>query len=379
MAGERAFLTFKYGLRRAIATRYVTATGAFTTSKSWVNVINQHSLSFSFIRNTLLESFETPAMESASLLFPSLRIASDIRKVFKNNCCTTVNRLYQSFRKYVVAITPKPSLSARYLFKMSFRGFCAFLLESSAQLKGFFCYILPVRVAIKVTSIVSSCIDFPQIYTNNFFCWFDFRGLSFFNYVQPPSTKSVSNQVSTSSFPILILTIIICYLEGKLNTSFNSCQRQLVPIPPYSVGASIVPNRTTSRVWKRYKLAFLLECLGAFNSFCGFNSCRADKLRRQIGNATMESISSIMQLNPIADVFVPSVVTDIIKSPSILLDSLGQDLGSSFSRCQLETDGCLHIQQVTTFIRNIDYLHLIVNHYTENGSPPTLHLAVKEG
>jgi filamentous hemagglutinin family protein len=57
--------------------------------------------------------------------------------------------------------------------------------------------------------------------------------------------------------------------------------------------------------------------------------------------------------------FVPSVVTDIIKSPSILLDSLGQDLGSSFSRCQLETDGCLHIQQVTTFSRKIDYLQRV--------------------
>jgi hypothetical protein len=47
-------------------------------------------------------------------------------------------------------------------------------------------------------------------------------------------------------------------------------------------------------------------------------------------------------------------------------------------RGQLETDGCLHTQRVTVFIRIVDYLHLIVNHYTEYGSPLTLPLAGEE-
>jgi len=119
MALKSTFLAPKVSLGWAISSLNMPTLAAFLRSVAWVNKLDFHAFTFSFVGDECLELSKAPSMQSTALSLPPKGSAANIREVFKNQCCTGLNRLNQALREYMVTIFSETFLSTRDFLQVS--------------------------------------------------------------------------------------------------------------------------------------------------------------------------------------------------------------------------------------------------------------------
>lgn len=116
MALIPTLLAPKFSLRRAIPSLDMSTLAAFLRGVARVNKTHIHTSSFSFVSDECLKLVAAPAMQSATLSLPHLGSTANVGEVFKNQCCTRLDRLNQTLTQHMVTVFPETSLSARQPF-----------------------------------------------------------------------------------------------------------------------------------------------------------------------------------------------------------------------------------------------------------------------
>jgi hypothetical protein len=335
------------------------ALGTLLTGVARVNKGNRNSQSFSFVTNESLELEEAPTMQSSSMGLTALSSASDVGQILKYECCAFAYRLHQSFREYMVAITPKPLLSARHLFKMPFSRLCAFALKSATMLEGFLLNRFPSWFSIKVASAVSGRIDNTQINPNTLLRQFNLWRGGFHHQMQPPALFLVPTQIRTTTLPTLldVLLVVLRQFERQSLAPINCGNAQLRTIKPNRVGIGIVANWTSLRHWTSCLPAFLNDRLNRLKSFRCFNSGRANQLGGQARLGFLVVVSQAVQsIAVMGELCIPTNLANLIERIGVPQTSPLE--GLRYLRVWLKTQSnrSLHLLE---FMYNLYYAKLM--------------------
>lgn len=106
---------------------------------------------------------QPPSVFTASLF----NATSNLAQILNHKRCAGGGTLDKSFGENVVAVSPKPLLSARHLFKMTFSRFCAFGLKRPFEAEGTAVNLFPGATAQEFTSGSDGRPVKAQVYSDN--------------------------------------------------------------------------------------------------------------------------------------------------------------------------------------------------------------------
>jgi len=150
-------------------------------------------------------------VQSAPKLFATSGSTSNVGQILKHKRCSRTNRIYEPTGQNMVAIAPKPILSARHPFKMPFGRFCAFALKSATMLEGLLLNRLPSWFSIKVASTVCGWIDNAKVNPNPLLRGCKLRCFRLHNNMQPPTLFLVPTQICAARFPSLLNVFLVIF------------------------------------------------------------------------------------------------------------------------------------------------------------------------
>lgn len=322
-----------------------------------VNGDNLHPRLQRFIAEEATKLGERPTVKSAlSFAVSSLYPVTNLGQVLNHDSCSWGGALHNAPRENVVIVPVEAKLLARQFLQMAFGRLRSFGLEFLLDAKVAPIDFLPVALPEELTVGSHGWMIQAKVNAHNFASGPKLRLRESDNDVQPERTLAV-NKVRRSSREAEVTLGV--FRDGEANiepVAWTGGEIHLLLEPVYPVGVDVVASGT--KVGTRLaSLPFrLLMSKRRLKGFSSFNSRLNDKVANEVGATGLDGIvGRVVKPNAVLLVMLPSMLADIVKGISKVVQHFEQAASLFCVSSQPETNRSIHVNSIPYIGRYCKY------------------------
>ena len=317
------------------------------------DLINNNTLSFSFVLDKVLQLEEAPVTNPIVHSFTSIYIPNPF-KVFHNNLVSV--KIGNNIFTYIVVNPSHPtSFSSREFSKQSLAGASAFSLKLGTQIFKFPFNLFDFSRIIKPSVGSDSKVIYSEVNTQNNVLRTTvlLNGSNLFRECEQEETSTplIHTKQTFCNFPSEIFLIAFWDIKLKFLSTIKQPQDKSISFE-VSTSREVIPDRSSLDDWLGFSfLNHTTSLAHTSNSY----------LRWEFETFSDSMIDSIMEFEIVDDFMFPSIVDTELQSFSISLDSM--DYLFSWFNSNFSSSSCSHIRE--------EYFTIYKHYGGEGLIPPT--------